>query len=77
MMYFIICHLLFSVAIYFILSLMEENAPVLNAFAIENLQCMKYVEFCGAFWKINSVDIQMPRLILRIGGAWNGETATT
>lgn len=50
---------------------------VANAFAIENLQCMKYVEFCGAFWKINSVDVQMPRLILRIGGAWNGETATT
>ena len=50
---------------------------IADSFIIENLQRMKYIEFCGAFWKINSIDVQTPRLILGIGGAWNGETATT
>lgn len=50
---------------------------IADSFVFENLQYMKYVEFCGALWKINSIDVQAPRLILGIGGAWNGETATT
>lgn len=46
---------------------------VADEFAYANLYVMKYVEFLGTKWKIKSVDIQRPRLILSIGGVYNGE----
>ena len=59
------------------LNISNSISILANSFIFDNLQCMKYVEFCGAFWKINSVEVQGHRLILGIGGAWNGETAAT
>lgn len=41
-------------------------------FALSNLCYMKYVEYMGAKWSINSVDIQRPRLNITIGGLYNG-----
>ena len=32
---------------------------------------MRYVEFMGAKWKISSVEVQYPRLILTVGGVYN------
>jgi hypothetical protein len=32
---------------------------------------MKYIEFMGARWKITSVEVKHPRLILTIGGVYN------
>lgn len=43
-----------------------------DPFAYQNFHSMKYVEFMGTKWKINSVDVQYPRLILTIGGVYNG-----
>ena len=36
---------------------------------------MKYVQWMGALWKITNVEVQRPRLILTIGGVYNGPTA--
>ncbi len=46
-----------------------------DPFAYENFQAMKYVNFMGANWKITSVDVQYPRLILTVGGIYNGKQA--
>ena len=54
----------------------NEISIVADPFANENFQAMRYVEFMGTKWKINSVEIQYPRLILSIGGVYNGETET-
>lgn len=43
-----------------------------DPYAYENFHSMKYVEFMGTKWKINSVEVQYPRLILTIGGVYNG-----
>lgn len=48
---------------------------VADSFALSNVHIMRYIEFCGALWEIKSIDVQTPRLILTIGGVWNGETA--
>lgn len=48
---------------------------VADAFAYEHFHTMKYVELYGARWKISSVEIQRPRLILSIGGVYNGPEA--
>ena len=55
----------------------NQISVLADGFAINNLQYMKYIEFSGAFWKINSIDIQAPRLILGIGGVWNGKRANS
>ena len=36
-----------------------------------------YVEFMGAKWKIHKVEVQYPRLILMVGGVYNGKSKTT
>mgnify|MGYP006338766077 FL=1 len=46
---------------------------VADPYANENSQYMKYVIIKGAKWKISNIDIQYPRMILTIGGVYNGE----
>lgn len=43
-----------------------------DPYAFKNFHSMKYVEFMGTKWKITSVEVQYPRLILSIGGVYNG-----
>ena len=45
----------------------NEISIVADPFANENFFSMRYVTFMGAKWKINSVEVQHPRLILEIG----------
>lgn len=47
---------------------------VADPFAYENFYTMRYVEYMGAKWKVSSVEVQRPRLLLTLGGIWNGET---
>jgi hypothetical protein len=47
---------------------------VSDAYANENFPNMRYVKWSGSLWKISDVDIQRPRLILRLGGVYNGPT---
>jgi len=51
----------------------NEISIVADPFARENFHLMKYVEFMGAKWKISSVEVQYPRLILTVGGVYNGQ----
>lgn len=53
----------------------NELSIVADPFANENFHAMRYVEFMAAKWKITSVEVQHPRLILTIGGLYNGEQA--
>lgn len=46
-----------------------------DPFAYENCSHMAYAEIMGAKWKITEVEVQYPRLILTIGGVYNGNTA--
>ena len=57
------------------LSTNMQISIVADPFANENCQSMKYVEFLGAKWKITNIDMKFPRLILSIGGVYNGEQA--
>jgi hypothetical protein len=47
---------------------------VADPFAYEKFHTMRYVKWMGILWKITSVEIQRPRLILTIGGVYNGPT---
>lgn len=43
-----------------------------DLFANQNIYKMRYVVYMGVKWKIEKVDVQSPRLILTIGGLYNG-----
>ena len=41
----------------------------------DNIYAMRYVTFGRSRWKITSVEVQYPRLILEIGGLYHGDEA--
>ena len=48
---------------------------VADPFAFQNFHQLKYAEYMGAKWKAVSVEPQFPRLVITLGGVWNGEDA--
>lgn len=46
---------------------------VADPYANENFQHIRYVEWMGAKWKVTNAEVQYPRLILTLGGMYNGE----
>ena len=54
------------------LSLSNVISIIADPFAYENCSYMAYAEIMGAKWKISDVEVQDPRLILTIGGVYNG-----
>lgn len=44
-----------------------------DPFAIQNFKYIKFVKLWGTSWKVKSVEVQFPRLILTLGGEYNGE----
>lgn len=54
------------------ITISNEISIVADPYANQNFQSMRYVVFKGAKWKITSVEVSFPRLILTIGGVYNG-----
>lgn len=54
------------------INISNEISIVADPFAYENFHSMRYVEFMGTKWKITNVEVQYPRLILSVGGVYNG-----
>lgn len=46
---------------------------VADPYAYNNFQSIRYIEWMNSKWKISSVEIAYPRLILEIGGVYNAE----
>ncbi len=59
------------------LSLNNQVSILGNLFAFEKWPSIKYVKWNNICWKVNTVEIRYPRLILEIGGVWNGEVPET
>lgn len=53
----------------------NEISILSDPFVMQNIPWIRYVKWNGAAWKVSSVDVQYPRLILSLGGVWNGEQA--
>ena len=61
---------------------LNSNLNVNNSISIVSdpyisakLYAIKYVKWLGEYWTITSVDVQPPRMILSIGGVYNGPKA--
>lgn len=57
------------------ITLSSKISIVADPFAYQHCSNIRFVEYMGACWKVTDVSIQSPRLLLTVGGVWNGERA--
>ena len=50
----------------------NEISILADAFALQNFQNIRYVEWNGTKWKVSSITVERPRMTLEIGGLYNG-----
>ena len=56
------------------INISNEISIVADPFAYQNFHSMRYVEYMGTRWKVQSIEVSYPRLILSVGGVYNGQT---
>lgn len=56
------------------ISIQNDISIVADAYAYQNFHRIRYVTFMGVNWKVNSVEVRHPRLILSVGSVYNGPT---
>lgn len=57
------------------LNVTNRISIVADAFAWDHFFAIKYIEWMGQKWKVVSAEVARPRLVLQIGGIWNGPKA--
>ena len=55
------------------LNINNRFSIVADAYAVNHFRFMKYIEWMGTKWKVISVEVQHPRLILTVGGVYNAQ----
>ena len=53
------------------LNISNELSIVLDPYAYNHFHTIRYATFQGVRWKVSSVEVQYPRLILSLGGVYN------
>ena len=56
------------------LSVQNSISIVADQYANEHFFAIRYVEWAGVLWTVTSVEVQSPRLLLRLGEVYNGPT---
>lgn len=59
----------------FDISVSNSISIVADAYAQEHFFAMRYIKWAGTLWTVSDVEVKSPRLILRLGGVYNGITA--
>jgi len=54
------------------MTLNSRISVVADPFAFANLSTIRYVKWEGVSWEVSSIGHQRPRLILSLGGVYNG-----
>lgn len=59
------------------LTVTNRISIVADDYTYQHCSGIRYVRWMGACWKVVSFDVDRPRIILNLGGVWNGHTAAT
>lgn len=54
------------------INIANEISIVADPYANDHFYAMRYVELNGVKWKVSNVDVKPPRLVLTVGGQYNG-----
>lgn len=52
--------------------LSKRISIIADVFVNNNIQSITYVTYMGAKWDVTEFDVQYPRIILTLGGVYNG-----
>lgn len=58
-------------------SISNQVSIMADEFALSNFHSIRYARFMGTCWKVTDVEFQGPRLLLTLGGVYNGKQAGT
>lgn len=53
-------------------TLSHRVSLVADEYALGNYHDIKYIQFNGRDWTVTSIEVQHPRIIVTLGGLWNG-----
>lgn len=56
------------------LSVQNSISIVADAYANDHFFAIRYLEWAGTLWTVSMVEVQSPRLLLRLGEVYNGPT---
>lgn len=56
------------------LSVSNSISVVADAYANEHFFAIRYINWAGTLWTVSDVTVERPRLVLRLGGIYNGPT---
>lgn len=59
------------------LNVQNSISIVADAYANDHFFAIRYIEWAGTLWTVSSVEVQSPRLLLRLGEVYNGPTTAT
>ena len=59
------------------INLSNQISIVADPYILYHCSTIAYVEFMGNKWKVTNIDVQYPRLILTVGGVYNGNSTGT
>ncbi len=57
------------------LSVGNSISVVADAYANDHFFAIRYIQWAGTLWTVQDVEVQSPRLLLRLGGVYNGPRA--
>lgn len=57
------------------ISLNMKVSFIADPYALNNYSLIKYATHLGAKWKVKSIEVQFPRLVLTLGGGYNAQQA--
>lgn len=53
------------------LNINNQFSIVADAYAYQNFHAIRYIEWMGTKWKVSSVEVERPRLVLTVGGVYH------
>ncbi|NLD46401.1 MAG: hypothetical protein GX660_04280 [Clostridiaceae bacterium] len=54
------------------INISNQISIIADTFVNGNFHSMRYAEYMGTKWKITDIEVQHPRLLLTLGGIYNG-----
>lgn len=55
----------------------NQISVVADAYANETFHAIRYISWMNQNWIVTEVEVERPRLILTLGGVYNGQTASS
>ena len=56
------------------LTVANQIAITANDYSFRYMSCIAYVRWMSSRWKVTSIRVKPPEIILTLGGVWNGPT---